>query len=760
MKDLDPNRRLHPDALLEHAPWLRRVALAIAGDPHLAEDLTQETWLAVMERGPVEDDPARTRSWLRTVVRRKASRQRQHHASSGRRERSAARPEALPSAAELAEQAEMQKRLLDAIGRLDERRQHVILLRYFRGMSAAEIARAEGVPAATVRSQLKRGIDQLREELASDPRDRRALLGFAMAGGVPPIAADAASASGAQASAPPESIASSLSSMLPIGAGVAILTTIVTFAVLLSSRGGREQEARPVDIHASGASTEIEPPSPSPAPDGSTEVALTEAQDDLAESEPREPAATQSATSDRPELIVRTVSPTGDPVEGIPVQLVLTPSGSNVRYPGPIATSDADGNASFGDVDADTYVVSIAASSEWYDVSNLPWILSDDPTVEFDGVADSSRTLVVRPTSTIVAKIVGPDGVLLEDAAIRVHYRSAQGNASVFVEPTRTDDGLAARGIGVFDGMATTLEVRHPGFHGALERDIDLVPGDVHDLGTLAFERQLTSLSGQISTRSGEPLAAAEVELEIDGHVEQTATDSEGRFAMHGLPSGSATLVLRDYELLEGPARFVLRDGDLLDAGRLVVADPSGTLTGTVRVEGGHAIYRTEVEFGPYTTKAEADGTFAIHGEPLAPTTLTARARVPALGSGYVAVRHDAVTFDDSPLDLVIRPQGLVLELRNLETGDPIDFEWVSLTGSRGIDLPADGRFGASFIASQDDVPGIVRFDDPPAGPWSISVSVRKYEPLEATFEVRDGLGEREQRVVLDMSPRTGGASR
>src|SRR5438105_33120 len=81
------------------------------------------------------------------------------------RARVAARTESLPSSAELVAQAELQRELVGHVVALDDPYRSVVVLRYFHGASAAEIAKERGVPAATVRSQLARGLAELRTRL-------------------------------------------------------------------------------------------------------------------------------------------------------------------------------------------------------------------------------------------------------------------------------------------------------------------------------------------------------------------------------------------------------------------------------------------------------------------------------------------------------------------------------------------------------------------------------------------------------------------
>lgn len=160
---------LTPEALRRDSAWLHAVAVRLVGDPFRADDLVQETWLAALRQPSAERRSAR--EWLAGVVRNLALLNRR---ATLRRERREARAPAhrSASAADLADQADLHRRLLTAILDLDEPFRSTVLLRYYGDRTAEEIAREEGCPSATVRTRLKRGLDRLREKLSD--RDRAA----------------------------------------------------------------------------------------------------------------------------------------------------------------------------------------------------------------------------------------------------------------------------------------------------------------------------------------------------------------------------------------------------------------------------------------------------------------------------------------------------------------------------------------------------------------------------------------------------------
>ena len=81
----------------------------------------------------------------------------------------------MPSAAQLVQEAEVQRELVTAILGLEDPYRSTLLLRFFHDRSPKEIAELQGLSGSTVRSRLKRGLEQLRTQL--DDRfesDRRA----------------------------------------------------------------------------------------------------------------------------------------------------------------------------------------------------------------------------------------------------------------------------------------------------------------------------------------------------------------------------------------------------------------------------------------------------------------------------------------------------------------------------------------------------------------------------------------------------------
>src|SRR5688572_26815134 len=151
------------EALLAHAEWIRALARSLVRDPDAADELVQRTLVAAWLRPPPE--PGSPRGWLARCLRNFAHSARRARDRRGRHEVLAARAEALPSAHDVVERASLSRELAEHVLALEEPYRTTILLRYFDEKQPAEIARELGLPPATVRTHVARGLARLRERL-------------------------------------------------------------------------------------------------------------------------------------------------------------------------------------------------------------------------------------------------------------------------------------------------------------------------------------------------------------------------------------------------------------------------------------------------------------------------------------------------------------------------------------------------------------------------------------------------------------------
>ncbi|MFC0215562.1 RNA polymerase sigma factor SigY [Paenibacillus chartarius] len=155
--------------LQKHYGLLRSYLLSITLHTQLAEDLTQETMLRVMDRIGLYNGQSKFSSWLITIATRLFI----DHQRRRKRERLWQEQEL--SLRKLRWQAGIRQQpwsdALDALGVLTEDVRTAIVLKHYYGYSYEEIGEMTDVPAGTVKSRVHNGIKQLRKELASDEHD-------------------------------------------------------------------------------------------------------------------------------------------------------------------------------------------------------------------------------------------------------------------------------------------------------------------------------------------------------------------------------------------------------------------------------------------------------------------------------------------------------------------------------------------------------------------------------------------------------------
>lgn len=151
-------------------PALLRWARAVAGDPHSAEDLLQDSLVRVLARWEGLREGAAADAYVRrTITRQYVSWQRQPW----RRDEfaSAEVPES-GTAVEPGVAADPTGRLWDLVLALPPQQRAAVALRYYEQLSVAETAAVLGCSTGTVKSNTSRGLAALRR-LADHPAPAR-----------------------------------------------------------------------------------------------------------------------------------------------------------------------------------------------------------------------------------------------------------------------------------------------------------------------------------------------------------------------------------------------------------------------------------------------------------------------------------------------------------------------------------------------------------------------------------------------------------
>ena len=151
------------DLYRRERPGLLRLAVLLVGDSAQAEDLVQDAFVALHRRWRSLTDPSAAAGYLRVSVvngARSAHRRR----SVARRHLRVGEPDAPSADADLLV-AEEHREVLAAVRKLPQRQQEVMVLRYWAGLSEAEIAETLGVSRGTVKTCASRAIATLGDRL-------------------------------------------------------------------------------------------------------------------------------------------------------------------------------------------------------------------------------------------------------------------------------------------------------------------------------------------------------------------------------------------------------------------------------------------------------------------------------------------------------------------------------------------------------------------------------------------------------------------
>jgi RNA polymerase sigma-70 factor (sigma-E family) len=145
------------DLYRDHRVRLVRLAVLLVDDPATAEDVVQEAFAGLHRNWTGLRDEAAAVGYLRTAV--------VNGSRSVLRRRRTAREYVPPhqvnarSAESLAMLSAEHQAVVDALATLPPRQREVLVLRYYGGLSEAEIADATGISRGTVKSTASRALD-------------------------------------------------------------------------------------------------------------------------------------------------------------------------------------------------------------------------------------------------------------------------------------------------------------------------------------------------------------------------------------------------------------------------------------------------------------------------------------------------------------------------------------------------------------------------------------------------------------------------
>jgi RNA polymerase sigma-70 factor (sigma-E family) len=155
----------------DHHGELVRLALLMVGDLPTAEDVVQDVYTSLHQRwsqvaaadSPLPYVRAAVLNGCRSVLRRRGIARR-----AGVLHRASQPDDALASAESEVILSEDRREVLAALARLPRRRREVLVLRYYLGLSEAEIAAVLGISSGTVKSTAARALAALARDLGEN----------------------------------------------------------------------------------------------------------------------------------------------------------------------------------------------------------------------------------------------------------------------------------------------------------------------------------------------------------------------------------------------------------------------------------------------------------------------------------------------------------------------------------------------------------------------------------------------------------------
>lgn len=152
-----------------HAAAVLRLLRRLTSDPGMAEEILQETWIAVWTSAHRFRGASSVRAWLLGVARRQA------HNRLRRKSPSTVEFDAAPEPADETTDVEGEAlaaagrdEILAAIGRLPQTHRDVVVLALVEELPYSDIAEVVGVPVGTVKSRMAKARRMLAAELPGE----------------------------------------------------------------------------------------------------------------------------------------------------------------------------------------------------------------------------------------------------------------------------------------------------------------------------------------------------------------------------------------------------------------------------------------------------------------------------------------------------------------------------------------------------------------------------------------------------------------
>ena len=662
-------------------PDLLRIALHLTGHPADAEDLLQETLLVAMERAESWNASRPLRPWLIGILTNRARLARQRNLRTPdpkRLERSAPHgPD--DRAVELELTADVEA----AIHKLPAASQSVLVLRLKHHLAVAEIADALRRPPGTVRSQLQRGLEQLRRLLPASYASALLALLDRPARGMEAIrdsvVAQAASRATVAAGLAPSSLPGVLTMKNLVAAIVVTLCGVTGFTLLRAERAPAGRIVPAPSEHTLSRPTELVPTTPS----GVREEAFVA----HAASVGPDPSVVDPLSTERGSLVVRvrhesaeasleTLDPT-DRAPAIGYVATVQTFGERAAFADPrVIRTDENGVATIDDLPAGHAYVRVLRGSE----AGVEIVAGQTAVLELD--AWNGITAEVR--------VVDDAGEPVAGAALWVSERftSNRGHAIATTD---------ADGRGTIRSLTHTHYVgaHAPGYASSLLASIEGEPGSVHHI-ELVLDRPGGAAAGFVVDALGLPVEGALVflgpesptrsERAQDGSfrygppLRSTHTDAKGSFRVTSLDTGPVDVLVRAETY--APYRGMVEIDELGERSLEIVLAFESRVVGRVLDANGEPLAGAQVttlplgRLGGTLTYTDPDGAFELAGLGAGVIELEASHREHSRRKVELELEVGAVHTWDPMLDLASRIHGVVLDA----LGEPLEGWSVVLT--------------------------------------------------------------------------------
>jgi len=581
------------EELLAHTDWLLQLARALVGDAS-APDVVQDTFEVALSKPPKREGPIRP--WLAGVARNLAKMSLRGRSRREKRESAASGvtvpvTNEIPSSDELVERARMQQKVATIVLELPEALRDVLLLRFFEGMSAAEIARAQGIPGATVRSRLAEALARVRGALDQQHGgDRKRWMAL-----VAPLPMAVSSGHGA-------AVVGGL--LVKTGIKIAITVAVLAVAAFFAGRhfgwfGTKEADlAGPTKITEGSA----KPPPKPVAPPATSSGGASRAPDIAHDDDPKGSFRIEGQVIDDKD----------QPVAGALVAIDANPPKTT--------ESDAGGNFVFEGLIARDYRLEATAH-----------ITSPKEYVGYAGPArlrltDKPEPVTLRMREGGLVEVVvtaSGDGAAVKGAEVELR-------STLTWKATTNDQGIATlRGVGA---AWAPLVARANGFAPAAMMLSTSGSPAAPSRVSLSLAKG-AALSGKVIDDAGKPVGGARVVATaasepfpvVDARRDGVETSADGRFSLPTIAAGTWRLTATHGTYAPVTSAPITVDGANAKTGVELVLAEGATIKGVVQDSSGAPVAAADVRVvvrGTTFWRAQRqaftapDGTFSIEGLP------------------------------------------------------------------------------------------------------------------------------------------------